>query len=67
MTAIIAAPVGAAVKLAKFVKTIGNVKEAMQLLTGATTNAERLQAGLDAAGATASELLGITAVRENCA
>ncbi|KAB3520862.1 hypothetical protein GC425_06340 [Corynebacterium sp. zg254] len=66
VTAAIAVPAGAVVKLAKFVKAIGNVKEAIQLLVGATTNAEKLDGALSAAGATASELLGIAAIKDNC-
>lgn len=46
--------------------TIGNVKEAIQLLTGATSNAEKLEGALAAAGATATELLGISAIQDNC-
>lgn len=66
VTAAIAVPAGAVLKLAKFVKAVGNVKEAIQLLTGATSNAEKLEGALAAAGATAAELLGISAIQDNC-
>ncbi|WP_426705071.1 hypothetical protein [Corynebacterium auriscanis] len=66
VTAAVAYPVGGAIKLAKFVKSIGSVKESMQLLLGATSNKEKLAGGLKAAGATAAELLGIAAVKDNC-
>ncbi|WP_454979552.1 hypothetical protein [Corynebacterium propinquum] len=66
VTAVIALPVGAVAKLARFVRSIGSVRESMQLLTGATTNAEKLEGALTAAGATAAELLGIAAVQDNC-
>lgn len=54
------------VELARFIKSIGNVKESLQLLFGATKNQERLDTGLAAAGATAAELLGIAAIQSNC-
>lgn len=66
VSAAIVVPVGGVVKLARFVKSIGNVREALQLLFGASTNQERLDAGLAAAGATAGELLGIAAIQQNC-
>ena len=66
VTAVIALPVGAVAKLARFVRSIGSVRESMQLLTGATTNAEKLEGALTAAVATAAELLGIAAVQDNC-
>jgi hypothetical protein len=42
------------------------VKDALTLLFGATSKSEKLEGGLKAAGATASELLGITAIKQNC-
>lgn len=66
VTAAIAVPAGATLKLARFISKIGNVKEALQLLFGSTSNAEKLQGALAAAGTTAAELLGIAAIQNNC-
>ncbi len=61
-----AIPAAKLLRIKKYIKALGGTKEAVKLLLGATTQAERLKVGGQALVALAAELLGISTVKNNC-
>lgn len=53
-------------KIKKYIKALGGVKEAAALLVGATTWAEKMEAGGSALVNLAAEISGVKDVQENC-
>lgn len=54
------------VKIKRYIKALGGVKEAAKLLLGATTWAEKAKAGGSALVGLASEILGVKEIQDNC-
>ncbi|KAL2126399.1 hypothetical protein VTI74DRAFT_977 [Chaetomium olivicolor] len=61
-----AIPAAKLLRIKKYIKALGGTKQAVKLLLGATTKAEKLKAGGQALVALAAELLGISTVKNNC-
>ncbi|KAK3311695.1 uncharacterized protein B0T15DRAFT_389494 [Chaetomium strumarium] len=61
-----AVPAAKLLRIKKYIEALGGVKQAVQLLLGATTKAEKLRAGGEALVALSAELLGISTVKNNC-
>ncbi|KAK4234781.1 hypothetical protein C8A03DRAFT_18379 [Achaetomium macrosporum] len=61
-----AVPAAKLLRIKKYIEALGGVKQAVQLLLGATTKAEKLKAGGEALVALSAELLGISTVKNNC-
>lgn len=59
-------PAAKILKIKKLVKGLGGVKEAVQVMWGASFSYEKMQALGGAAAALAGELIGITAVKKGC-
>lgn len=53
-------------KIKKYIKALGGVKEAAALLLGATTWAEKMEAGGSALVNLAAEISGVKDIKENC-
>lgn len=60
--------VGAAklLKIKKYIKELGGVKDAVQLMWGASFSAEKMMALGGALGSLAAELTGVAAIRDKC-
>ncbi len=61
-----AVPAAKLLRIKKYIKALGGTKDAVKLLLGATTKAEKLKVGGEALVALAAELLGISSVKSNC-
>jgi hypothetical protein len=61
-----AVPAAKLLRIKKYIKALGGTKDAVKLLLGATTKAEKLKVGGEALVALAAELLGISTVKNNC-
>jgi hypothetical protein len=61
-----AVPAAKLLRIKKYIEALGGVKQAVQLLLGATTKTEKLKAGGEALVALSAELLGISTVKNNC-
>jgi hypothetical protein len=61
-----AVPAAKLLRIKKYIKALGGAKQAVKLLLGATTRAEKLKAGGQALVALAAELLGISMVKTHC-
>jgi hypothetical protein len=61
-----AIPAAKLLRIKKYIKALGGTKQAVKLLLGATTKAEKLKVGGQALVALAAELLGISTVKNNC-
>lgn len=61
-----AIPVAKIARIKKYIEALGGVKEAVKLMLGATSKAEKLKAGGQALVNLSAELLGIAAVKTNC-
>ncbi|CCC14054.1 hypothetical protein SMACR_08503 [Sordaria macrospora] len=66
MIATTAVPAAKLLKIKKYIKALGGVKESVKLLLGATTKAEKLKAGGKALVYLSAELLGISSVKAAC-
>ena len=53
-------------KIKKLIKALGGVKEAVQLMWGASFSYEKMQAAGGALAALAGEFFGVTSIREKC-
>lgn len=62
----IALPVAKIGKIKSYIKALGGIKEAVMLLVGATSAAEKGEAVIQAFMGLASELTGIAGIAENC-
>lgn len=62
----VALPIAKLAKLRAFVRAVGGVSTAARLLVGATTTAEKLRVIGGAIGAGAADVLGISAIIDNC-
>ncbi|KAJ4298334.1 hypothetical protein N0V88_003360 [Collariella sp. IMI 366227] len=61
-----AIPAAKLLRIKKYIKALGGTKQAVKLLLGAASKAEKLKAGGQALVALAAELLGISTVKNNC-
>lgn len=61
-----AIPVAKIGRIKSYIKALGGVKQAVKLMLGATSKAEKLKAGGQALVNLSAELLGIAAVKANC-
>lgn len=61
-----AIPAAKLLKMKSLIKSLGGVKEAVRIMWGASFSYEKIQALGGAAAALAAEIIGITAVRDNC-
>lgn len=61
-----AVPAAKLLRIKKYIEALGGVKQAVQLLLGATTRAEKLKAGGEALVYLSAELLGISTVQKHC-
>ncbi|KAK3396679.1 hypothetical protein B0T20DRAFT_276964 [Sordaria brevicollis] len=61
-----AVPAAKLLKIKKYIKALGGVKESVKLLLGATTKAEKLKAGGQALVYLSAELLGVGSVKAAC-
>ncbi|KAK4184772.1 hypothetical protein QBC35DRAFT_39458 [Podospora australis] len=61
-----AVPAAKLLRIKKYIKALGGTKQAVKLLLGATTKAEKLKAGGEILVNLAAELLGISTVKNNC-
>ncbi|KAK4169787.1 hypothetical protein QBC43DRAFT_283346 [Cladorrhinum sp. PSN259] len=61
-----AVPAAKLLRIKKYIKALGGTKEAVKLLLGATTKAEKLKAGGEILVNLSAELLGISSVKNNC-
>lgn len=61
-----AIPIAKIARIKKYIEALGGVKNAVKLMLGATSKAEKLKAGGQALVNLASELLGIASVKANC-
>lgn len=62
----VAFPAAKLLKIKKLADQLGGVKKAVDLLWGASFNYEKVQAAGGALAALGAELIGITAIKENC-
>lgn len=61
-----AIPAAKLLRIKKYIKALGGTKQAVKLLLGATTKAEKLKVGGQVLVSLAAELLGISTVKNNC-
>lgn len=61
-----AIPAAKILRIKKYIKALGGAKDAVKLLLGATTKAEKLKAGGEILVHLSAELLGISTVKKNC-
>lgn len=61
-----AIPAAKLLKIKKLIEALGGTRKAVELILKATSKAEKLKAGGQALVALAAELLGISAVKNNC-
>ncbi|KAK4139957.1 uncharacterized protein C8A04DRAFT_15389 [Dichotomopilus funicola] len=61
-----AVPATKLLRIKKYIEALGGVKQAVQLLLGATTYAEKLRVGGEVLVNLSAELLGISTVSKNC-
>ncbi|MGJ4049839.1 hypothetical protein ACN4DP_03060 [Corynebacterium macclintockiae] len=58
--------VGKIVKIKRLIKDLGGLKEAVQIMWGASFSYEKMQAAGGTLAALAGEFFGITGIREKC-
>ncbi|CAP65613.1 uncharacterized protein PODANS_6_11025 [Podospora anserina S mat+] len=61
-----AVPAAKLLRIKKYIKALGGAKQAVKLMLGATTKAEKLKAGGEILVNLSAELLGISTVKNNC-
>ncbi|KAK4149795.1 hypothetical protein C8A00DRAFT_37612 [Chaetomidium leptoderma] len=61
-----AVPAAKLLRIKKYIKALGGAKQAVKLMLGATSKAEKLRVGGKALVNLAAELLGISTVKKNC-
>jgi hypothetical protein len=66
MLATTAVPAAKILRIKKYIKALGGAKQAVKLLLGATSKAEKLKAGGEVLVNLSAELLGISSVKKNC-
>ena len=66
MLATTAVPAAKIFRIKKYIEALGGAKQAVQLLLGATSRAEKLKAGGEVLVNLSAELLGISSVKNNC-
>jgi hypothetical protein len=61
-----AVPAAKLLKIKGYIKALGGAKQAVKLMLGATSKAEKLKAGGEILVNLSAELLGINSVKSNC-